>query len=122
MLCEICHEREAMVHTTTTFPEGEPASHLCRECFESRGPIQGVQILDGVLARCHYCGVECDFGAPGAPKSVVIPGAIYNCNECFRDMQEYIDKHAQAASSHEEFTRNLEAYMKKRVSERRSDA
>jgi hypothetical protein len=53
--------------------------------------------------------------------SVVIPGAVSSCRECAKDMEEYFAKHSLASSTEEEFTRNLEAYMKKRVAERRPD-
>jgi hypothetical protein len=37
-------------------------------------------------------------------------------------MEEYFDKHLQPTASEAEFTSGLEAYMKRRVSERKADA
>ena len=123
MLCEICQERPATVHTTTTTSQIESRGHFCQECFEARGPIAGVRLVEGVAETCHYCGADCEFGAPGSPPvSIVIPGSVCSCRQCAEDMQEYFASHLQPTSSEEEFTRNLEAYMKKRVAERKADA
>jgi protein-arginine kinase activator protein McsA len=122
MLCEICHEREAVVHTAQQVPESAQASHLCRECFQTKGPITGLQIIEGVAPTCHYCGAQCDFGASASrPVSVVIPGATTACRECGDALNEYVQSHIQAASSEAEFTRNLEGYMLKRVAQRYSE-
>lgn len=122
MLCEICHEREATVHTTPLVPEGTPTSHLCRECFQIRGPIAGMQSVEGMVQTCHYCGAQCGFGASGSrPISIVVQGAICACRECGDDLNEYVQKLSRAVSSEEEFIHNLEAYMKTRVAERHSE-
>ena len=121
MLCDICHEGEATVHTSGA--QEVPTSHFCLECFETRGPIAGVQLVEGVAQACHYCGADCDFGVSTGPAmSIVIPGAVSTCRKCGEDIHEYIDKHLQPFSTEEEFTRSLEVYMKKRVEERLPDA
>jgi len=44
MLCERCHEREAMVHVTRCFaPSGEMTRHnLCEPCFHESDKDEGL--------------------------------------------------------------------------------
>ena len=114
MLCEVCHERAATVHTGTG-SEGTFSRHFCQRCFQESGPLTGVQIVEGVVPRCHYCGAKCDFGGPGSnPMSITIPGAVITCRECRDALVEYVQKLSQPVSSQEQFDFNLEAYMKRR--------
>lgn len=123
MLCEICQERAATIHTTKTESETESRAHFCRECFETRGPIPGFRLVEGVVETCHYCGAVCEFDVCGSPPATaVIPGATGSCRECAHDLQEYFDKHLQPTASENEFTSKLDAFMRKRVAERRRDA
>src|SRR6267142_7283616 len=121
MLCEVCHERDASVHTGTG-SEGTFSRHFCQQCFQERGPIPGVQIVEGVEQTCHYCGRPCGFGSARSGKvSVEIPGAVTCCRECGEDFNYYLQNHIGEPSSEEEFVRDLEAFMKKRVAEREAE-
>ena len=118
MLCEVCHERDATVHTGTG-SEGTFSRHFCQRCFQERGPLAGVQIVEGVVPRCHYCGAKCDFGGPTSrPMSTTIPGAVITCRECRDDLMEYVQKLSQPVSSQAQFDLDMEAYMKRRVADR----
>ena len=118
MRCEVCHERDATVHSGTG-SEGTFSRHFCQQCFQERGPLTGVQILEGAVARCHYCGAKCDFGGPTSkPMSTTIPGAVITCRECRDDLMEYVQKLSQPVSSQDQFDLDLEAYMKRRVADR----
>jgi protein-arginine kinase activator protein McsA len=121
MLCEICQKREATIHTGNG-SEGQFSDHFCPECFQTRGPIPGIQIVQGVVQTCHYCGARCDFGC-SSPQgvSVELPGSVTACRECGEDLNRYVQNNAQQASSGEQFLRDLEAYMKKRVAERNGE-
>jgi protein-arginine kinase activator protein McsA len=121
MLCDICHERDATIHTTTTRPEGVSDSHLCRECFHARGPIVGAQLVEGAEKTCHYCGADCKLGGFGSQAvSILIPGAISCCRECGDDLQQYFAGHLSTASTEEDLTHDLETYMKTQIAKRRS--
>jgi protein-arginine kinase activator protein McsA len=61
MLCSICHEREATIHTTAITPDGTHKSNLGAQCSNSdssRGPSE--RTIRELLARgkCKYCGGE----------------------------------------------------------------
>jgi protein arginine kinase activator len=84
MICDNCHERDAVVHLTQIVESAVSQVHLCEQCAAARGiettvatpkhPLgdfleavqQQVTQLPGDAARCAYCGTSLrDFRASG---------------------------------------------------------
>lgn len=118
MLCEICQEREATIHTRTG-SESTFSRLFCQQCFQEKGPIAGVQIVKGLDETCHYCGQPCDFGSGRI--SIQISGAVVCCRQCGADFEDYLQHHMKEPSSEDGFFRDLEAFMKKQVAARPSE-
>ena len=51
--------------------------------------------------------------------SITVPGAVITCRECSDDLIECVQKLKQPVSSQGKFDLDLEAYMKRRVADRR---
>jgi protein-arginine kinase activator protein McsA len=118
MLCEICQERQATVHTGSE-SKGTFSRHFCEECFQEKGPLGKLKITHGVEQACHYCGQPCHFGTSAV--SVEMPGAVACCRECAKDFDDYVRQHMGEHASEEEFARHLEVFIKKRIVERESE-
>jgi protein arginine kinase activator len=83
MLCDDCHERDAVVHLTKIVEQQVTQVHLCEKCAAAKGietaqttpahPLAGVlqaaqlqQATSLDAARCAYCGTsQKDFRASG---------------------------------------------------------
>jgi protein-arginine kinase activator protein McsA len=61
MICDVCHEREATVHTTHVTDDVLTKQDLCSECFELGMPSQANESFSVFQSGCHYCG-----GTPGS--------------------------------------------------------
>jgi hypothetical protein len=58
MLCNICQEREATVHTTIISGDVLRKGDLCEECFKASNPTQAHELTTALKAGCQYCGGE----------------------------------------------------------------
>jgi protein arginine kinase activator len=83
MLCDHCHEREAVVHLTQIVETAVTQLHLCEKCAAAKGiettvsmpqhPLAGVlqaaqqqQVAAADAVRCSFCGTsQKDFRASG---------------------------------------------------------
>jgi protein-arginine kinase activator protein McsA len=117
MLCDICQKKEGTVHTGSG-SGSKFTDHFCTECFQQSGPLPGFQVVEGLEQVCHYCGQPCDFGR--GKVSVQMPGAVAGCRECGADFDDFIQHHMGEPSSEQEFVRELDAFMKKRIAARDS--
>jgi hypothetical protein len=95
MLCQRCHQKEAMVHFTTVM-EGteEETVHLCKDCAQLTGidldnlDVKQIVALSVIGKKCEFCGRNAFSGEMRAGGS-----AIYWCFDCglergliFRDL------------------------------------
>jgi protein-arginine kinase activator protein McsA len=56
MLCDVCHEREATIHTTSNADEIQ--RNLCNDCFEASRPAEARNFAEALQTGCRYCGGE----------------------------------------------------------------
>jgi protein arginine kinase activator len=96
MLCDSCHERDAVVHLTTIENNAVHQLHLCERCAAERGvettvatpkhPLgeflhdvqQQVALTGTDTARCSFCGTSmADFRATG----------LWGCARCYSNFE-----------------------------------
>lgn len=73
MLCDLCQEREATVHTmrcTNIAGDVPKQQHLCDECFDASNPTQARELTRAFQAGCRYCGGE-PYGGGGDPLAML---------------------------------------------------
>jgi protein-arginine kinase activator protein McsA len=58
MLCDICQEREATIHTTHIVDDVLRHGNLCDKCFEASKPAEARDLATALQAGCRYCGGE----------------------------------------------------------------
>jgi protein-arginine kinase activator protein McsA len=122
MLCNACHEREATIHTTMCAPDGIKVTDLCSKCFEA-------SLVPGLAgAPCRYCGAQADIGLSDFLEvSAGIQRTQATCFACSQDRDDYLQKRlgtvppdlAQGPQLRQGIE-DFEAYMNRRVKERRS--
>jgi hypothetical protein len=92
-LCEGCHEREAVHHSTTFIGNRVEERHLCIQCFEalaSSGQLAEHRRISEIVARgkCKYCGQP----AAGGSGCFSDPGEEewdLWCEPCRQDLVEF---------------------------------
>ena len=93
MHCDICHEREATIHTTAITPDGMQKSDLCAQCSDTtKTPGPSEREIRGLLARgkLKYCG------GPASSVSMAAPGGDhrrleFTCTPCNTAYCEFLE-------------------------------
>ena len=85
MLCDICHEREATIHSTVTTPNGMEKRDICAQCLTSGGADtkflrESIQQFD--TTRCDYCGEPAMTGSMISPVGVDDRQERFSCAAC----------------------------------------
>jgi len=118
MLCNACHEREATIHTTLCAPESNKVRDLCSECFESLTLVAGLP--------CRYCGAPADTSLSDFLEiSAGLQPTQAACLACSQDRDDYFQQllapmSPELPQERRQLLEDVEAYMKRRVQERRS--
>jgi protein-arginine kinase activator protein McsA len=68
MLCDMCQEREATIHSTHIVGGVQRQRNLCNYCFEASKPAEACDLATALQAGCRYCGGE-PHGGGGDPIS-----------------------------------------------------
>jgi hypothetical protein len=94
MLCDICHKREATVHSTVITSNGREKQDICAHCLRSGGAERKslrecVQQLDA--ARCDYCGEPAVVGSMVSPVGVDDQQERFSCAACSAAHLEFLE-------------------------------
>lgn len=93
MLCEICQEREATIHTTHIVDDVPKPSNFCDKCFEAFKPNQARGLAGALQAGCRYCG-----GVPagGGPDPIArirgIRKVSFMCKACATELSRFLSQ------------------------------
>jgi protein-arginine kinase activator protein McsA len=93
MLCEICQEREATVHTTQIAGDVQKVRNLCDTCFQAAEPAQARGLAEALQAGCRYCGGEPYVGGGShVPGSSGVREISFMCRPCTEEYYRFLDQ------------------------------
>lgn len=93
MKCELCHEREATIHSTYVVEEALTHVDLCGDCFEASAPLGARELQKGLQTGCRYCGGKPYCGSGyfhGTTDAFVGPGSGFMCKLCADEYFRYL--------------------------------
>ncbi len=97
MLCERCHEQEAVLHVTRTWAGSSVSKEisLCAECARSFAGLEGITNLDAAVngAPCRYCGGE-PYSGGGDPIAGLsgVRKLSFMCRSCTEEYYRVLDQ------------------------------
>jgi protein-arginine kinase activator protein McsA len=90
MLCEICHEREATVHTTQIAGDVQKTRDLCEQCFQGTEPSGAGDLAAALKAGCRYCGGE-PYAGGCSSLPTRVRGITFMCKPCSAEYYRFLD-------------------------------